>query len=129
MQMDSITQFVTLVTFTLLLIMFLGPPVVLLILYFSDRRQTQHAVLRNFPILGRVRYLLKHVGPELRQYLFDADLEGKPFSREDYRSIVYAGKYMKTLISFGSKRDFSKPGWYIRNAMLPTLAGEMGVRL
>ena len=86
MQMDSITQFVTLVTFTLLLIMFLGPPVVLLILYFSDRRQTQHAVLRNFPILGRVRYLLEDVGPELRQYLFDADLEGKVASRSVSRS-------------------------------------------
>ena len=127
MQMEAITQFVTLVMFALLMVMFLGPPLVLAILYFSDRRQTQHAVLRNFPILGRLRYLLEHVGPELRQYLFDADLQGKPFSREGYRSIVYAGKYMKTLISFGSKRDFSQPGWYIRNAMLPTLAGDMGV--
>jgi glutamate synthase (ferredoxin) len=53
------------------------------------------------PILGRLRYLLEHIGPEFRQYLFDADLEGKPFTREGYRSIVYAGKYMKTLISFG----------------------------
>jgi glutamate synthase (ferredoxin) len=125
--MEVITQLVTLVMFFLLLAMFLGPPAVLAVLYFSDRRQTQHAILRNFPILGRLRYLLEHVGPEFRQYLFDADLEGKPFSREGYRSIVYAGKYMKTLISFGSKRDFSLPGWYVRNAMLPTLAEDMGV--
>ena len=129
MQLELINQIVIFAIFVLLLVMFLGPPVVLGILYWSDRRQSQHAVLRNYPILGRVRYLLEHIGPEFRQYLFDADLEGKPFTREGYRAIVFAGKYMKTLISFGSKRDFSKPGWYIRNAMLPTLAGEMGVRL
>ena len=129
MQMDDISQFVTVVTFALLLVMFLGPPCLIAILYLIDRRQTQHAILRNFPILGRLRYLLEHVGPEFRQYLFDGDLDGKPFSREGYRSIVYAGKYMKTLISFGSKRDFEKPGWYVRNAMLPTLADDMGVRL
>jgi hypothetical protein len=40
--MDCITAFVTLVNFALLLVMFLGPPVVLGILYLSERRQTQH---------------------------------------------------------------------------------------
>lgn len=125
MDLDTVTHFVIWAIFGLLLVMFLGPPVVLAILYVSDRRQSQHAVLRNFPILGRLRYLLEHMGPEFRQYLFDNDLEGKPFSREGYRNIVYAGKYMKTLISFGSKRDFDKPGWYLRNAMLPTLAEDL----
>ena len=127
MQMEFINQIVILAIFGLLLVMFLGPPVVLGILYFSDRRQKQHAVLRNYPILGRLRYLLEHVGPEFRQYLFSGDLEGKPFTREGYRSIVFAGKYMKTLISFGSKRDFDKPGWYVRNALLPTLLNDMAV--
>ena len=60
MQMDCITAFVTLVNFALLLVMFLGPPVVLGILYLSERRQTQHAVLCNFSILERLRYLLEH---------------------------------------------------------------------
>ncbi len=124
--MESISLIVIWAIFTVLLAMFLGPPVVLMVLYLADRGQQQHAVLRNFPILGRLRYLLEHVGPEFRQYLFDSDFEGKPFSREGYRNIVYAGKYMKTLVSFGSKRNFDLPGWYIRNAMLPTLAEQMG---
>jgi glutamate synthase domain-containing protein 2 len=128
MEIDGITRFVTFAIFALLLVMLLGPPVVAAGLYLSDRRQTQHAVLRNFPILGRLRYLLEHVGPELRQYLFDADLEGKPFPREDYRGIVLAGKYMNTLISFGSKRDCDEPGWYLRNALLPTLVAASGLR-
>ncbi|MFQ5417769.1 MAG: glutamate synthase-related protein [Myxococcota bacterium] len=129
MEIEAITQFVTLAMFGLLLVIFLGPPVVFAVLYLTDRYQTQHAVLRNFPILGRLRYLLEHVGPELRQYLFDADLDGKPFSREGYRAIVSAGKYMNTLISFGSKRNFEAPGWYLRNAMLPTLVEDLGVKI
>lgn len=116
-----------LATFVLLFVMFVGPPVVLVALYFSDRRQTQHAVLRNFPLLGRLRYLFEHIGPEMRQYLFDGDAEGKPFSRSDYQSVVVASKYLKTLISFGSKRDFERPGWYLANALFPKLAPEMGV--
>ena len=107
---DGSYQIFVFAILALLLVMFLGPPLLLGVLYLKDRGQKQHAVLRNYPILGRLRYLLEHVGPELRQYLFDADLEGKPFTREGYRTIVFAGKYMKTLISFGSKRDFEEPG-------------------
>ena len=81
--------------------MFSGPPLVLGYLYWRDRHQTQHAVLRNFPLLGRLRYLFEHVGPELRQYLFESDRTGKPYSRDEYQQLVLAGKYLKTLISFG----------------------------
>jgi glutamate synthase (ferredoxin) len=54
-------------------------------------------------------------------------MEGKPFSRSDFEYIVRSGKYQKTLISFGSKRDFDRPGWYLRNALFPKLAGELAV--
>lgn len=125
--MSMLEDWVSMATLMLLLVMLLGPPLVLFVLYLSDRRQTQHAVLRNFPLLGRLRYLLEHVGPELRQYLFEADNTGKPFSRADYQSVVFASKYLKTLISFGSKRDFEKPGWYLRNALFPKLGSQMAV--
>jgi glutamate synthase domain-containing protein 2 len=124
---DEPTSIVNWLILAVLVVMFAGPPLALLLLYWTDRRQEQHAVLRNYPLLGRVRYLLEHVGPELRQYLFDADLKGAPFTREGYRSIVFSGKYLKTLMSFGSKRDFEEPGWYVRNAVLPTLMEDMGV--
>jgi len=117
-----------LLTFVLLLVMFAGPPALLGYLYWRDRRQTQHAVLRNFPVLGRLRYLFEQIGPELRQYLFNADDEGKPFSRTEYQGVVFAGKYMQTLISFGSKRDFDAEGWYLRNALLPVQLDEMAVQ-
>jgi glutamate synthase (ferredoxin) len=114
-------------SFALVFTMFATPPSLLLLWWWSDRRQAQHAVLRAFPLLGRLRYLLEHIGPELRQYLFDGDLVGKPFSRADFLSVVFASKYMNTLISFGSKRDFDQPGWYLRNALFPTLAADLAV--
>jgi glutamate synthase (ferredoxin) len=116
-----------LASFGLTLTMFAAPPAALAWWWWSDRRQTQHAVLRAFPLLGRLRYLLEHIGPELRQYLFDGDSVGKPFSRAEFLSVVFASKYLSTLISFGSKRDFDQPGWYLRNATFPTLAGELAV--
>ena len=87
----------------IILIMISVPPILFLVWYIFDKRQSQHSVLRNFPILGRVRYFLEMLGPELRQYMFDSDDEGKPFSRSDFSNIVVQGKYLKTVIAFGSK--------------------------
>ena len=125
MELGWIGEWVSIATLVLLIVMVAGPPLFLAGIYLHDRFQSQHAVLRNFPLLGRLRYLFEHLGPELRQYLFDSDREGKPFSRDDYQNIVLSGKYMKSLISFGSKRDFERPGWYLRNDLLPTLYGDL----
>ena len=114
---------------SLVLIMISVPPILFLIWYVHDRKQSQHSVLRNFLLLGRVRYFLEMMGPELRQYMFDADDEGRPFSRVDFSNIVVQGKYLKTVIGFGSKRDFEKPGFYIRNSMFPKQKEEMRVMI
>jgi glutamate synthase domain-containing protein 2 len=53
-----------------------------------DLLQTRHAILRNYPILGHIRFLLEKVRPEIRQYFFEADTDGRPFPRER-RAIVY----------------------------------------
>ncbi|AKG72812.1 FMN-binding glutamate synthase family protein [Salinicoccus halodurans] len=94
-------------------------------MYQKDDRQKQHAILRNFPLLGRVRYMTEHVGPELRQYLFADDNEGQPFSRLQYQDVVKAGKYNERLLGFGSNRDFEEDGYYIRNTLFPKLSTEM----
>ena len=113
----------------LILLMISVPPILFLVWYFYDKKQSQHSILRNFPLLGRIRYLLEMLGPEFRQYLFDSDSEGRPFSRSDFSNIVIQGKYLKTVIAFGSKRDFSKPGFYLRNSMFPKQKEEMKVTL
>lgn len=53
-----------------------------------DITQTQHAILRNYPIAAHLRFLLENIRPELRQYFFEGDKDGTPFPR-DQRAIVY----------------------------------------
>ena len=89
----------------IILVMVSVPPILFLVWYIYDKRQSQHSVLRNFPILGRVRYFLEMLGPELRQYMFDADDEGRPFSRIDFSNIVVQGKYLKTVIEYNGPID------------------------
>lgn len=111
----------------LILILIIIPGVTFIYLYVYDRRQNQHAIMRNFPVLGRMRYMLEHTGPELRQYLFDGDNENEPFSRQQYLHIVMPAKYLSNVIGFGSKKDFTLPGYYLRNAMFTKNNEEMRV--
>ncbi|PIC58405.1 hypothetical protein CSV80_05235 [Sporosarcina sp. P12(2017)] len=115
-------------TTSLVVLIILAIPISMgIFLYFFDRSQKQHAILRNYPILGRVRYIFEKAGPEVRQYLFNDDNSGKPFSREEYLHMVMPGKYLNSIIGFGSKRDYQEPGHYIRNAMFTKQNEEMRV--
>ena len=53
-----------------------------------DSLQTRHSVLRNYPVIGHLRFLLEFVRPEIRQYFIESDNEAAPFSRQQ-RSLVY----------------------------------------
>jgi glutamate synthase domain-containing protein 2 len=53
-----------------------------------DIRQTKRAILRNYPIIGHLRFFFEKIRPEMRQYFFEADTDGRPFPREK-RAIVY----------------------------------------
>src|SRR5262249_1928207 len=53
-----------------------------------DLFQTRHAILRNYPISAHLRFLLEDIRPELRQYFFEGEKDGAPFSR-DKRAVVY----------------------------------------
>jgi len=53
-----------------------------------DLFQPRHAILRNYPIVAHLRYILEKIRPELRQYFFETDKDGTPFSR-DQRAVVY----------------------------------------
>ncbi|MEK4012059.1 FMN-binding glutamate synthase family protein [Peribacillus sp. FSL M8-0224] len=95
--------------------------------YRKDDTQKQHSILRNFPLIGRIRYMTELIGPELRQYLFENNNEGTPFSRKEFEDVVKAGKYKERLIGFGSERDFNEAGYYIRNSMFPNLREELRI--
>jgi glutamate synthase domain-containing protein 2 len=58
------------------------------LLGFYDLTQTRHAILRNYPIVAHLRFILESIRPEMRQYFFEGEKDGSPFPR-DKRAIVY----------------------------------------
>jgi len=76
---------------------------VLALVGIHDLMQTRHAILRNYPILGHIRYFFELIRPEIRQYLLESDFDEEPFSRED-RNIVYQrAKNVEDKRPFGTK--------------------------
>lgn len=83
----------------------------LLLRAWLDSRQSKHSILRNFPLVGHARYLFEKFRPEFRQYFFESDTDGKPFSRRQ-RSLVYQrAKNVKQTAAFGMLEDPKKPGY------------------
>ncbi|PTI42217.1 hypothetical protein BU056_02120 [Staphylococcus succinus] len=119
----TVLQFIVNITIVLFLLSML---IIGVLLLFKDKRQKQHSVLRNYPLLARVRYFVEKIGPELRQYLFLADTEGKPFSRNDFTNIVIAGKYNTRMTSFGTQQKY-EDGFYIQNTMFPLQTTELHI--
>ena len=75
-------------------------PLVLMTVVLYDTLQNKHTLRKNYPLIGRVRYLLESFRPEIRQYFFEGELDGKPFNRRQ-RSIVYQrAKNEKRLLFF-----------------------------
>lgn len=112
---------------SILILVLVAIPVGLAIQLYLLSRKAQHSIIRQHPYLGWIRYLLEKLGPEFRQYWFDDDNAGKPFSRAEFVGLIFSAKYRQDLISFGSKRDFDQPGYYIANDMFPLLTNELRV--
>lgn len=75
----------TLIVIGALLVICLIIPIILLIwIWMRDEKQAEHSVLRNYPVIGKLRFIFEKIGPELRQYLFLNDREELPFSRREY---------------------------------------------
>ena len=71
-----------------LLLVLLFVAMALVAIGVHDLMQTRHAILRNYPIIGHMRFFFEKIRPEMRQYFFEADTDGRPFPREK-RAIVY----------------------------------------
>lgn len=81
--------------------------------------QKEYAVLRNFGILGQMRYMLESIGPELRQYLYSSDTEEKPFNRVQREEVYNKSKNLDSTSSFGSQDLFNEHEIKIRHSMFP----------
>src|SRR5437763_5224287 len=74
--------------FTLWLAIPLAVSIALVLIGLYDLVQQHHSILRNYPISAHMRFIFEAIRPELRQYFFEGDKDGTPFSR-DRRAIVY----------------------------------------
>jgi glutamate synthase domain-containing protein 2 len=97
-----------------------GVAAVLLAVALYDVLQRTHAVLRNYPVVGHLRYLLELVRPELQQYFIERNFDGRPYDR-DTRSIIYQrAKGIEGVKAFGTERNVNEVGYeYLVHATAP----------
>ncbi|MGE0771945.1 MAG: FMN-binding glutamate synthase family protein [Cyclobacteriaceae bacterium] len=105
-------------------------PLLMLLLVAYDTFQHKSTLRRNYPLVGRLRYLFESVRPEIRQYFFEGELDGKPFNRRQ-RSIVYQrAKNEKQTISFGMQDDPNRIGYeWAAHSIYPKKADRSAFRL
>lgn len=92
-----------------------------------DLIQTRHAVLRNYPIIGHLRFFFEKIRPEMRQYFFEGDTDGRLFPRER-RAIVYQrAKHELDKKPFGTQSDVYAEGheWMLHSIRPAPLATEL----
>lgn len=86
-----------------------------------DLQQDRHAILRNYPVIGHMRFLLEYIRPEMRQYFIESDSEATPFSRAQ-RSLVYQrAKGEPDNRPFGTQLDVGRQGYeWVNHSMSPS---------
>src|SRR3954469_12681074 len=93
-----------------------------------DLIQRRHAILRNFPVVGHLRFLLESFGPELRQYIVTSNDEERPFSRDQRRWVYASAKRQVNTFGFGTDNDLeSEDGLVVlRHSPFPAPAAAEG---
>ncbi|HEX4026631.1 MAG TPA: FMN-binding glutamate synthase family protein [Rhizomicrobium sp.] len=101
-----------------------------MLLGLFDLVQSRHAILRNYPIAAHLRFILEAIRPEMRQYFFEDDKFGTPFSR-DKRAIVYQrAKRQLDKRPFGTNYDVYSEGFeWLSHSMAPTAVSDAGFRI
>jgi glutamate synthase domain-containing protein 2 len=102
----------------------------LVLVGISDLQQTHHAILRNYPVIGHLRFLLEFIRPELRQYFIESDNEAVPFSRSQ-RSLVYArSKGDSDKRPFGTQLDVRELGYeWLTHSISPSVIDSHDFRV
>lgn len=100
------------------------------LLGLRDLRQSRHAVLRNYPVIGHLRFLLEWLRPSMRQYFIEGDTEAAPFSRQQ-RSVVYQrAKGEPDQRPFGTQRDVQAVGHeWMGHTLAPTALPDANFRV
>lgn len=98
--------------------------VIVLLVAVHDVVQKKHAILRNYPVLGHMRFLLESIRPELQQYFIERNYDGRPYDR-NVRSLIYQrSKGLHAEQAFGTEREITEPGYdYLLHSMAPVKVG------
>ena len=96
----------------------------------NDLQQKQHAILRNYPIIGHLRFLLEYIRPEIRQYFIESENDETPFSRAQ-RSIVYQrAKNASDKRPFGTQVNVHASGYeWITHSISPSAIAHANFRV
>lgn len=86
-----------------------------------DLFQKKHTILRNFPVLGHMRYLLEMIGPEIHQYFIETDTDGKPIDRNHRTYIYERAKRQNETHPFGTELNVEEENYkWMKHSIYPT---------
>lgn len=104
--------------------------IIMFMIAVYDTFQKRHAVIRNFPLIGHFRYIFESIRPEMRQYFFESDLDGRPFNRRQ-RSVVYQrAKSEKQTVAFGMQANPTVPGYeWVAHSLYPVHIDDENLRV
>ncbi len=91
----------------------IGLLVLLVVLGLLDALQKEDSILRNFPLIGRMRAILQRLGPPLRQYIVSRNDEERPFSRDERRWIYTSAQKENSYFGFGTDNDLELEPNYV----------------
>ncbi len=90
-------------------------PLALLVFLFGvgvfDMLQSKHTIKRNYPLFGRMRYMMEELRPKLYQYFIESDIDGRPINRLDRNTIYQRAKQETDTMPFGTQLDVYAEGY------------------
>lgn len=102
----------------------------LIITAIYDVLQKKHSLLRNFPVLGHMRFILEFFRPEIHQYFVAGDTEEKPFDRETRTLVYQRAKGLDDTLAFGTERDIYEPGYeWVVHSLAPEHPKDVDPRI
>lgn len=98
----------------------------LIYLFFKDSFQNKHSLLKNYPLIGRLRWLFEEERSKIQQYFVENDIDGTPYNREKRSDVYQKSKNDMNTTPFGSQLDLYKNGYeFLKHSMYPKSKEEV----
>src|SRR5690625_5108584 len=88
-----------------------GIVLILSIMGYYDMDQKRHTIMRLYPVVGRLRYVMEDIRPKMYQYFIESDIDGRPFNRVDRSTVYQRAKDVRATIPFGTQYDLYAEGY------------------